>query len=274
MSWQLQYRRVTRALASLAAHSFPRDTPLVDPSSDVIVSLTSYGKRLAFAHLTIESISRGIRLPGRLVLNISTDDSHLISPQIKRLQDRGLELNLVYDHGPHKKWFSTPLLNPSHDLFVIADDDMLYPPGWLQDFELAAQSTPDLVLARNLRQFEGRSIDDIQLNKVSNVKRETSLDLCLAIGGQGAAYPQKFIQMLQLQGPEVFVRVAPFQDDIWLSLNAILSGHKFREVLGSAPVFDNYLSTYRTPLFRKNTIGGGNELAFQSTREALWPRTK
>lgn len=265
---------MAQALASLSAHSFPRDTPVVDPCSDVIVSLTSYGKRLAFAHLTIESISRGVRLPGRLVLNLSADDSHLITPQIKRLQDRGLELNLVCDHGPHKKWFSTPLSRPSHGLFVIADDDMLYPPTWLQEFELAAQSAPDHVLARNLRQFAGRSIADIQLDKVSNVKPDTSLDLCLAIGGQGVAYPQKFIHMLQRQGSEVFVRVAPFQDDIWLSLNAILSGHKFRKVLSSAPVFDNYLSTYRSPLFRKNTFGGGNELAFQATRKALWPRTK
>ena len=99
-----------------------------------VVSLTTYGKRAKTVYLAIESIGRGTALPSRLILWLDELDFFKDLPkQLRRLQARGLEVRLCENLGPHKKYYPYVESQDHFDLpLVTADDDILYPPGWLK----------------------------------------------------------------------------------------------------------------------------------------------
>lgn len=61
-------------------------------SGDLIVSLTSYGRRLYDVAYTIQSIMRQTQKPNRIILWIDRQDCDRIPSSLKRLQQRGLEI--------------------------------------------------------------------------------------------------------------------------------------------------------------------------------------
>jgi hypothetical protein len=160
MAWWLPW---AREFAALAAH--PRgDRRRVDgfgsPSAaadardcarapitgaaPVAVSLTSYGKRLEIVGHAIESIARGPVRPRRMILWVSDDGFDLAAyPRLARLEKRGLEILRSADFGPHKK--SHPYVEAyaadGLDL-VTADDDIMYPQGWLAGLIAARRAHP------------------------------------------------------------------------------------------------------------------------------------
>ena len=117
-----------------------------DPHAPV-VSLTTYGMRSRTVHLAVESIARGRVKPSRLILWI--DEPELLqrpSAHLRRLQDRGLEIRLTANFGPHKKYYPYVSSQPHHlTALVTADDDALYPTYWLAELTDSHGAQPDQI---------------------------------------------------------------------------------------------------------------------------------
>src|ERR1700761_4729145 len=81
------------------------NAPITDPGGPV-VSLTTYGARSRKVYLVIESIARGTMLPSRIILWIDNENLFNNLPlSIKRLVQRGLEVKLCPNYGPHTKYY-------------------------------------------------------------------------------------------------------------------------------------------------------------------------
>lgn len=96
----------------------------------IIVSLTTYPKRIPTIWLTIETLLRQTIKPDEIILwlaNEQFENSFEDLPEsLLRLQRRGLTIRFCDDLRSHKKYFFA-LQEYPNDLIVLADDDMFYP---------------------------------------------------------------------------------------------------------------------------------------------------
>lgn len=193
---------------------------------DANVSLTSYGKRIATVWKTIETIGGGTVKPRRIILWLD-DAAALADPPapLKRLRARGLEIRSCRDYGPHKKYF--PYVcevfpdEPERTL-VTADDDVFYPPNWLE--ELLAAHRPDGVTA-----FRARVRSDGPYRSWPNCTTTEPSERVFATGVSGVAYPPILLDALRDRGDK-FTEVCPFADDFWLHFAAVATGVPIRQV--------------------------------------------
>ena len=170
---------------------------LLDPTGPV-VSMTSHSTRIPWAHLAIESIARGILKPKRLLLWLSDKEAHDSLPDtLRRLEDRGLEVHYTQDLGPHTKCFpyvasETRLADP----LVTADDDIIYPRGWLAALAQAHQSNPAFIYCHRARRIR---LNQYHFEPYGSWGPATSTEphpLNFSIGAAGVIYPANFLHAL------------------------------------------------------------------------------
>jgi hypothetical protein len=203
----------------------------VTGSADVVVSMTTYGDRLGTVDIALESIARGTVKPKRLILWVEDPGvlKHL-PPALRRLQQRGLEIKLSPSFGPHTKYY--PYVT-STELFtsplVTADDDIIYPAGWLQTLVQANREHPDMVNAHwvNTISLHGGSIRRYQ-DWARRRDTEPAFNN-FALGVSGVIYPPAMLRELRLRG-DLFMDICPGADDIWLHWVALKSGFRTRQV--------------------------------------------
>jgi len=102
-------------------------------SPKLIISLTSYEKRLKDIHYTLYSLLTQSIKPDKVILYLDkTKFNDTNSPQnVSRFFKNGLEVHYVEDIGSYTKLY--PALNEfPNDIIVTADDDIYYEKDWLE----------------------------------------------------------------------------------------------------------------------------------------------
>jgi hypothetical protein len=197
----------------------------------VIVSLTTYDKRVGVVHLAIESIARGHAAPSRLILWL--DDTALLAnlPQpLLRLQKRGLEIRQCKNYGPYKKYYSylereQVLIHP----LVTADDDVIYPPSWLAGLIAANRQFPNCVNCYRARQMMLRDGKFAPYREWPLCESTAPRFSFMATGVSGAIYPAALLGELKRAGTGFEAR-SPRSDDLWLHVWTIRSNFKIRQI--------------------------------------------
>lgn len=205
-------------------------------SVPVIVSLTTHGSRVETAHIAIESIGAGKSKPARLILWL--DDVQRFSapsPHLKRLIDRGLEIRLTDNLGPHTKYFPALALAMRDGLeLVTADDDILYPKRWLERLWRAARATPGSVIAYKAHRIRLRQDGTLHPYKDWDQAwdpRPSTRNF--ALGVSGVWYPPRMLRALSGRGKD-FMSCTPRNDDVWLHFVALEEDIAVRQ-LGCLP---------------------------------------
>ena len=221
--------------------------------ADVVVSMTTYGERLKTADIALESIARGAVRPKRLILWL--DDPQLLdrlTPGLRRLEERGLEIRLSRNFGPHTKYFPYVASTGSFTCpLVTADDDIIYPPHWLQTLVGANREHPDMV--------HGHWVSMIRVNDGSITRyeewprRRDTLPAFnnFALGVSGVIYPPGILRELRTRGDR-FLDVCPGADDIWLHWVALRAGFRTRQVGTTARHFPMIPGSQATALSHVN----------------------
>ncbi len=269
--WPPPFQRrlyVLRWMAQLALQNRRSTSSVLDPAGPV-VSLTSFGPRIATVHLTLESIAAGSLRPSRLLLWLD-DERALQNPpeSLRRLSRRGLELAGCPDLGPHKKYF--PYVE-SQDLFagplVTADDDVLYPPFWLEGLARAERENPRFVHCYRAHVAELETGERVRFAPYARwaacETREPS-HLHFSTGCSGVSFPAPVLRALKASG-NAFLGCCPAADDIWLNLHALRTGFEVAQVTRVPYRFFGILLTQTSGLYRKNLFGGGNDAALAAT---------
>ena len=232
-----------------------------------VVSLTTYGKRVNSVFLTIESIAQGTMLPSRIILWL--DDPLIFEYQpesLKRLVNRGLEIRLCENFGPHTKYF--PYIESENHLelpLVTADDDVIYPKNWFVMLYEAWKSNPEYINAHGARRitFSDGNIDTYLSWRYCENTEPSFRNFALGIFG--VIYPPEFQNELKSAGRS-FLNHCPKADDIWLHATAIRTGFKIKQISNSLirGVIDTP-DTQDMALFHTNQFSGGNDKQIRST---------
>ena len=227
---------------------------------DVVVSLTTHGKRLNQAYFTIESIARGHQ-KAPIVLWLDEPDFNSEWPDtIRRLVKRGLKVRCSDGmYGPHTKyWNLFRLVQGTGVRVVTVDDDMIYPEWFLQRLQFIGDLRNDAVVAYRAHRIELRDEKMLPYVKWTAADTSEASFLHFATGVSGVLYPTSFIDYVVEQG-DVFLKTCKRADDVWLHVCALRSGHPVRQVYAQPRHFAVVPTTQVGALVVGNTLMGGND---------------
>lgn len=220
--------------------------------SRLIVSLTSYSKRFATLHYTLRSLlSQRVR-SDRTILWIAHEDRPLLPQNVLALQAHGLEIYFCEDLRSYKKILPSLKDEPSATI-VTADDDVYYPPDWLEKLVAHSARYPNRVVAYRARRIKLNK-DGVPLSyrswkiarqwswrrwKWTNPSVDSSApELLFPTGVGGVLYPPRALFSADTSLLERIQQTAPLADDVglyWMwRMNGVLpclvEGKKFQIV--------------------------------------------
>lgn len=194
--------------------------------SDVIVSLTTFGKRINEVYLAIESIMQGSMKPNRIVLWLAGDEfkGKSLPLTLQRQQKRGLEIGYCEDIRSFMK--IVPAMEKYPDACVVTiDDDVMYEFDLLENLVNAHLANPTDVCAcrvhRIMRDEDGKPKSYMQWDWRVWPKDKSRLNFLTGVGG--VLYPAGcFVD--EFFNKEAFMTLCPYADDVWVNAMLWLSG--------------------------------------------------
>lgn len=240
--------------------------PVIDDNGPV-VSLTTFGDRLAQVHLTLESIGAGRQRPSRLLLWVDQGqlDAAPLPAPLLRLVARGLEVRGCQDVGPHTKYWPSVAQLPLDRPLVTADDDVLYPRGWLAELQAAGRQQPDWIHCHRAHHFSfdpaGQPLPYARWPACAHTRPGHR---AFFTGVAGVLYPPAMQQALREAGP-AFLACCPKADDIWLNAVAWRLRMPVHQLRPFHPVLFERPGTRAGGLARHNVQGGGNDAQLLAT---------
>jgi glycosyltransferase involved in cell wall biosynthesis len=107
-------------------------------------------------------------------------------------------------------------INHHYDWVVICDDDIIYPPSWLEDFQLEKfQNTKTAIAHRCHKAFLDSNGDFLPYNSWSKMDAKNRQFGLFPTGVGGIALPIKAINPFFFT-TRIFLELAPTSDDVWI----------------------------------------------------------
>lgn len=252
--------------------SGPRQSKADKGGAGLIVSLTSYGHRVKWSFLAIESIIASGCRPNDIYLWLAHETK--IGKPLKRLASRGLNIRYVEDYKSHKKYCFLDSVDPAFASlgFILADDDMVYPLTWYSTIRLEAENAPN----RPCVMFGAQaSLENGQRVTFEPTKPDDQIDQNLqsllfhGFSGSGFFIPQKLMRAID-KDPRVFMKFCPSNDDVWLHRELFRMSAPIHN-LGGKDMPPSIPFVAGEGLFQINWHQGQNEVQLKNAFEGLIP---
>lgn len=209
-------------------------------SPRVIVSLTSYPKRIGTVHRTIETLLTQDFKPDMVVLWLGEDKfpnkEANLPRSLLRLKEYGLTIGWCKDLRSYTKLVPSLRAYPE-DVIVTADDDVFYRPEWLVRLYRSYEGDQSVIHCHLVRRilFENGSLRPYSSWAHGTEMGESTFhNLVMGVGG--VLYPPHVLHPDVLDAVK-FQRMAPLADDLWFWAMAVLNETKIcliREALGAS----------------------------------------
>lgn len=227
--WQRQRLRHLTRRAEAAVASFPtlRSRQAHGLGAPLILTLTSYPPRFATLDKTLRSLLDQTIRPDRTILWIAAHDVDSLPESVRALEPFGLEIRTCDDLRSFKKL--VPALQAFPDsYFVTADDDVYYPPQWLESLVAESRAAPGHVIGARVH-LAGLSADGMLLPyacwelATSRRSADDTRTRLFPTGVGGILYPPgAFVG--DVLDERLFTTLCPHGDDIWFFWMARLAG--------------------------------------------------
>jgi hypothetical protein len=203
----------------------------VKRETQIIVSLTSYRERFSDLPKTIYSLLNQSTKPDRIILWLDEEceDLTYLPYEITQFIKNGLEIRFVKDIGSYTKVIYA-FKEFGDSIIVTADDDIYYPKDWLNKLYLSYITHPEDIQvhrAHRVKIEENQIIPYEQWEK--HVDEETARFDNFLTGVGGVLYPPNCFGKEVLR-EDIFLKNAPFADDIWFWVMALVYNRKIRVV--------------------------------------------
>lgn len=198
----------------------PRDTM-------IIVSLTSYKERFSDLPKTIYSLLNQSLKPDKIILWLDNEQNNLsnLPYELTQFIKNGLEIRFVKDIGSYTKAIYA-FKEFSDSIIVTADDDIYYPTKWLEKLYLSYISHPEDIHVHRAHRV---NLNATYENWQKHVMEENARYDNFLTGVGGVLYPPKCFTKEVLR-EDIFLKNAPFADDIWFWIMALTHNRKIRVV--------------------------------------------
>lgn len=246
-----------------------------ESNSEIVVTLTTFSKRINKVWLVIELMMRQTYRPKKIVLCLLASEYPNIQSLPTRLQkqiERGLEVIFSpIDLKVHLKYFWAMQEYPL-DLVVLLDDDVFYRTDLLESLFNTHKQYPTCVCCNAGPEVQ---VDKDMPLPYENWKEwqkplEPSRKI-LPLGVGGVLYPPNSL------GDKVFfvddfMKAVPKQDDLWLYSMAMMANTKIVKSALASRFLPIVSHQKIETLHAFNNLGGGNNLQIRQLREYLLNR--
>ncbi|MGC5906362.1 hypothetical protein VU602_20120 [Providencia stuartii] len=262
-------------LNTLQNNAFINNTPIVTDKKhlreDIIVSLTTFSKRIHQTHLVIESIAYQTVKPNRIILWLDEKEfnNENIPILLKKQKKRGLEIKYYENIKSYKKIIPTLEMSLSENIITI-DDDIIYPFYMIERFIAEHKKNPNTVLCNRAHEItkKNNKIESYK-NWNLNIESNISSNLVFPTGIGGIFYPANCFDS-EVLNKKQFEKLAPFADDIWLKAMTLRTNHE-AQLIQQLGYFDNEFflleSNQDIGLFHNNYYKNKNDVQFQNVFE-------
>lgn len=224
----------------------------------LIVSLTSYPKRIPTLHKVINTLLRQTLKPDRVILWLAEEQfpnkEKDLTEELLRLKNFGLEICWCENIMSFKKLIPT-LREYPQDIIVTADDDLYYEQDWLETLYNAYLQDPSNIYVQRICRMYFKSNGEVAKRSA----KERLFDLFnkpsylnSPFGGSGCLYPPNSLSK-EVFNIEKAKELTTSHDDLWFWAMAVLNGTKFCEVSGLNKQFYHLDETLGTGLSKAFT---------------------
>jgi len=233
--------------------------PLHSLPQKLIVSLTSYHKRFATLHMTLQCLINQSVRPDRIVLWIAESERAIVPDDVLKFKSKGVEIKYCGDIKSYKK--IVPMLVEDANAFIVtADDDLAYQSDWLEKIVSAWDGDYKTVVAYRAHKARldsaGMPVDYKEWEWQYSDSSVRS-GLIFPTTGFGTLYPPHCFHH-DVTDEKLFEKLAPQTDDIWLYWMCRLNGAKFKVVGGEMDVRE-WKGTSDDALWHSNLSNGQND---------------
>ncbi len=192
---------------------------------DIIVSLTTFGKRIHDVAFTIESIMQQSMKANKIILwlDFSFEKQHLPESLIRQ-QKRGLEIRYCEDIRSYKKLIPSIIAYPN-DAIITLDDDLLYEYDLLEHLITDYLRNPNKVYSCRGKMMlfnENHSLLPYKQWPLYTPTTECKGHYFLTSGG-GTLFPPNCLDK-EVLNKEVFMDICKFADDVWINAMLLKTG--------------------------------------------------
>lgn len=226
---------------------------------DIIVSLTTYSKRIYDVHLTIESIMEQTMKANRIILWLDYSFENQALPKaLQLLQKRGLEIEYCKDIRSYKKLIPALKKYPD-DVIITIDDDLIYEFDLLEKLIMAYQQTPSYIYCNRHHVMQlneqGKLLPYLQWQWESNDMEANIMNFPTT--GAGTLFPPHSLDE-EVFNESVFSEICKYADDVWFKAMAMKKGTLSKKVYTHNPKGIEYFENEEVQdiaLWRINTQG-------------------
>ena len=224
---------------------------------EVIVSLTTFGRRLYDVYLPIESIMQGSMKPNKICLWISEELKNEELPiTLQRQQKRGLEIHFCKDIRSYTKLIPALQFFPNACIITI-DDDLIYDFDLVEKLVNSFKKDPQFIHANRIHRVilgkDNKPISYLKWNLCADYAEASFLNFLTGVGG--VLYPPHALNN-EVFNDEVFLDICKYADDIWFYAMALLNNTKIKKCYTHNPKGEEYIINeivQESGLNRRNT---------------------
>ena len=239
-------------------------------NKELIVSLTTYNKRIYDVALVIESIGRQTIKANRVILWLDEGEFKVqnLPVTLKNLSKRGLDIRFCPNLRSYKKLVPTLELFNNADIITV-DDDIIYPLDMIEDLVTASIKYPNCVVAHHVHKMvydkKGKLMP--YNDWVKDFSEQIPSYENVAIGVGGVFYPAGSLSPICVEH-KLFERLAPNADDIWFKAMSTLNKYKTvrsNTRTGFNSRFTDIPLSQDIALFNSNMKHGENNIQIENT---------
>lgn len=240
-----------------------------DNDNKIIVSLTTYGKRLFEVYLTIESIFQQTVKPNRIILWLENDLKSVKLPVTLLLQQkRGLEIRYCSNIRSYKKLVPTLSLCPDATVITI-DDDVIYKYDMIENLINDHYRYPNVILANRVRRMKlTNNLNFTPYNEWEYISDEKISPMNVQIGVGGVLYPPYCLSPI-VNNEELFLQICPSTDDLWFKAMSLINDVHVKRAVTHEPVFLSNENVQDIALAISNQGGGENDRAIRKLNDSF-----
>jgi hypothetical protein len=199
---------------------------------NLIISLTSFPERIDLFEYTLFSLINQTIRPKKIVLWLSREEFNkkkkAMPKNLAKYQNFNFEIAFINKNCRSYKKLAYAIKEYKNDLIVTADDDLYYPPDWLELLVNYHYDFPGDIIAHRIHNitFKDTIIDSYKNWKGQN--KDVSF-LNFPTTGGGVLYPPGSLYCDAVKD-ELFLKLCPFADDIWFYVMALLQKTRIRRI--------------------------------------------
>ena len=228
----------------------------------VVISLTSFRPRFKTLPFVIASLFNQTIQASKVILWLDKGESAALPKSLESFKELGLEIHETdKNHRAYRKLIPSLELYPEKSI-VTADDDIIYSRDWLENLSVdASQEQPRISYfkSRKIQLIAPRELDNYhqwaRTGDPEAANRHSRQNLPL--GYTGVYYPPRIFSQ-EIFNDDVYLKLAPYADDLWFKVMALLDDVPCEKVKADFGLEVQVPFTQKISLKKVNVRSGGN----------------